>query len=139
MTVREVEDDKFPKYYITKRNARIDAAVMAAPDLSDVLLSYLDIRNADDIEYKKSALTALYGFMEPRRKEYKALACSAVSEEFFSSMNSFGIRHNTKSQVRMQSKKKMEVCDKLFMMAVYVLQTIEVNEYKNELKTLREK
>lgn len=139
MTVREVEDDKFPKYYITKRNARIDAAVMAAPDLSDVLLSYLDIRNADDIEYKKSALTAIYGFMEPRRKEYKALACSAVSEEFFTSMNSFGIRHNTKSQVRMQSKKKMEVCDKLFMMAVYILQTVEVNEYKNELKTLREK
>lgn len=139
MTVREVEDDKFPKYYITKRNARIDAAVMAAPDLSDVLLGYLDIRNADDIEYKKSALTAIYGFMEPRRKEYKALACSAVSEEFFTSMNSFGIRHNTKSQVRMQSKKKMEVCDKLFMMAVYILQTVEVNEYKNELKTLREK
>lgn len=139
MTVREVEDDKFPKYYITKRNARIDAAVMAAPDLSDVLLGYLDIRNADDIEYKKSALTALYGFMEPRRKEYKALTCSAVSEEFFTSMNSFGIRHNTKSQVRMQSKKKMEVCDKLFMMAVYILQTVEVNEYKNELKTLREK
>lgn len=139
MTVREVQDDEFPKYYIAKRNARIDAAVMAAPDLSEVLLGYLDIRNADDIEYKKSALTALYGFMEPRRKEYKALACSAVSEEFFSSMNSFGIRHNTKSQVRMQSKKKMEVCDKLFMMAVYVLQTIEVNEYKNELKTLREK
>lgn len=139
MTVREVEDDEFPKYYITKRNARIDAALMAAPDLSDVLLGYLDIRNADDIEYKKSALTALYGFMEPRRKEYKALACSAVSEEFFTSMNSFGIRHNTKSQVRMQSKKKMEVCDKLFMMAVYILQTVEVNEYKNELKTLREK
>lgn len=139
MTVRKVEDDKFPKYFITKRNARIDAAVAVVPELSDVLLGYLDIRNADDIEYKKAALTAIYGYMEPRRKEYKALACSAVSEEFFISMNSFGIRHNTKSQVRMQTKKKKAVCDKLFMMAVYVLQVPEVNKYKDELKALREK
>lgn len=139
MTVRIVEDDKYPKYFITKRNVRIDAAVAVVPKLRDVLLGYLDIRNADDIEYKKSALTDLYGYMEPRRKEYKALACSAVSEEFFISMNSFGIRHNTQSQVRMQTKKKMDVCDKLFMMAAYVLQTAEVNKYKNELKALRQK
>jgi hypothetical protein len=38
----------------------------------------------------------------------------------------------------MQAEKKKMVCDKLFMMAVYVLQTGEVNEYKNELKGLRE-
>lgn len=139
MTIREAEDDEFPKYYITKRNSHVDGAVIAVPELSDVLLGYMDVRNADDIEYKKSALTTIYAYMEPRRKEYKALACSAVSEEFFTSMNSFGIRHNTKSQVRMQAKKKMAVCDKLFMLAVYVLQTVEVNEYKNELKALREK
>lgn len=139
MTVREVADEKFPKYLISMRNARVEGAVLAVPELSNVLLGYLDIRNSDNIEYKKFALTTIYSFMEPRRKEYKALACSAVSEEFFLSMNSFGIRHNTKSQVRMQTKRKMTVCDKLFMMAVYTLQTEEVNAYKKELKTLREK
>ena len=139
MTVREVADERFPKYLITKRNARVEGAVLAAPELSNVLLGYLDIRNSDNIEYKKSALTTIYSFMEPRRKEYKTLACSAVSEEFFTSMNSFGIRHNSKSQVRMQTKRKMTVCDTLFMMAVYTLQTEEVNAYKNELKALREK
>lgn len=139
MTVREVADERFPKYLITKRNARVEGAVLAAPELSNVLLGYLDIRNSDNIDYKKNALTTIYSFMEPHRKEYKALACSAVSEEFFTSMNSFGIRHNSKSQVRMQTKRKMTVCDKLFMMAVYTLQTEEVNAYKKELKTLREK
>lgn len=139
MRVREVDDDEFPKYYITKRDSHVDAAVVAAPTMSDVLLGYLDIRNAEDVEYKKAALTTLYSYMEPHRKEYRAMACSAVSEEFFTSMNTFGIRHNTKSQVRMQSKKKMDVCDKLFMMAVYVLQSVNVNEYKNELKEFREK
>lgn len=138
MTVRKQEEDEFPKYFITKRNVRVDAAVVAVPELMDTLLGYLDIRNEDDLEFKKAALTTIYGYMEPRRKEYKALACSAVSEEFFTSMNSFGIRHNAKSQVRMQAKEKMTVCDKLFMMAVYVLQTEEVNGYKSELKALRE-
>lgn len=139
MTVREEFDEGFPKYYITKRNAHVDVAVVAVPELKDVLLGYLDIRNADDVEYKKAALSSLYGYMEPHRKEYRGLSCSSISEEFFTSMNTFGIRHNTKSQIRMQAKKKIAVCDRLFMMAVYVLQTGEVNDYKNELVDLRNK
>lgn len=139
MTVRDEYDEDFPKYYITKRNAHVDAAVVAVPELKDILLGYLDMRNSDDVEYKKSALTTIYGFMEPHRKEYKGLTCSSISEEFFTSMNTFGIRHNTKSQIRMQAKKKIKVCDRLFMMAVYVLQTTEVNAYKNDLVELRNK
>ena len=139
MTIRKMEDKAFPKYFITKRNSRVDAAVAAVPELSDILLGYLDIRNSDSIEYKKSALTAIYGHLEPHRKEYKSSICSSISEEFFAAMNTFGIRHNTKSQVRMQTKKKMSLCDKLFMMAIYVLQTDTVMRYKAELKELWEK
>lgn len=138
MQVRKQADLAFPKYRITKRNVNVDAAVAATPDLSEVLLGYFDIRNQDDIEYKKAALTAIYAHMEPLRKAYRSLSCSSVSEEFFTSMNTFGIRHNTQSQVRLSHKKKISVCDKLFMMAVYVLQTDDVNGYKNELKDLRE-
>lgn len=138
MTVREEDDDVFPMYFITKRNAQVDSAIIAAPELKNTLLGYLDIRNADDYKYKKSALNTIYGYMEPHRKEYKAIACSSVSEEFFTSMNTFGIRHNTKSQIRLQTNKKKSVCDKLFLMSVFVLQTSEVNNYKNELKTIRE-
>ena len=139
MMVREEDDDNFPKYFITKRNPHVDAAVLAAPELKNALLGYMDIRNADDIEYKKSVLMTIYGFMEPHRKEYKGLTCSAISEELFICMNTFGIRHNTKSQIKMQKKKKIAVYDKLFMMAIYVLQTAEVNNYKNDLSELRTK
>lgn len=139
MTVRERAEKEFPRYCITKRNADVDAAAVAVPELRDVLLGYFDIRNQDDIEYKKAALTTLYGHMESRRKTYKSLSCSAISEEFFTSMNTFGIRHNTRSQIRLSPKKKMAVCDRLFMMAVYVLQTEDVNGYKKELQELREK
>lgn len=139
MTIREIPDRVFPEYHITKRNVRVDSAVIAVPQLGETLLGYFNKRNADYFDYKKSALTSIYNFLEPKRKEYKGMASSAVSEEFFTGMNTFGIRHNTKSQIRMQTKKKMAVCDKLFMMAVYVLQTAEINKYKDELKALREK
>lgn len=137
MKVREEYDELCPKYHIIKRNANVDAAIIAVPDLKDVLLGYMDIRNAEDVEYKKSTLTTIYNHLEPHRKEYKGLACSSISEEFFTSMNTFGIRHNTKSQIRMQSKNKIAVCDRLYLMAVYVLQTFEINGYKNELMELR--
>ena len=139
MYIRKKDEDLCPKYFITKKSAIVDAAAISEPELSDILLSYLDIRNEFDINFKKNALTNIYAYMEPYRPEYKKLVCSAVSEEFFTDMNVFGIRHNTKSQVRMNGKKKMDTCDKLFMMALYVLQTKTVNAFKEEMKSLRDK
>lgn len=134
MRVREEYDGSFSKYYICKRDEKVDAAVVAAPELGNLLLGYLDVRNEDDLEYKKSALIEIYKHMEPNRGEYKQWSGS-VSEEFFACMNKFGIRHNAKSQVRLRSKKK--VYDKLFMLGIYALQSKNVAEIKNEMKALR--
>lgn len=138
MTVREVDDDEFPKYYITKRSAQVDAAVEMVPDLSDVLLGYWDIRNADDSAYKEKALIAIYGYLEPKRKGYNGTSCSTICEEFFACMNSFGIRHKTKNQVGINYVERNDIYDKLFYMALYVLQSENVNEFKDEMKALRE-
>lgn len=138
MRIREVSNgDSFPQYRIIKRSAKVDSAVEAVPELSDILLGYLDIRNADSREYKEAALTTIYGYMEPKRNIYKGLSCGSISEEFFSCMNSFGIRHKGKSQVKIHYTKRNAVYDKLFKMALYVLQTPDVNEYKDEMKALR--
>lgn len=137
MSIRVEADENFPKYYITKRNAEVDAAVIAVPKLSDTLLAYFDIRNDDDLDFKRSALIEVYKYMEPLRNEYKKLSCSAISEEFFADMNSFGIRHNAKSQVNLRGKRKKVIYDKLFLMAVYVLQSEDVNKYRDEMKSLR--
>ena len=140
MRIREViHGDIFPQYRIIKRSAQVDAAVEAVPELSDVLLGYLDIRNADSREYKEAALTAVYGYVEPKRSIYRGMACSSVSEEFFTCMNSFGIRHKGKSQVKIHYTKRNAIYDKLFKMALFVLQTPDVNEFKDEMKELREK
>ena len=99
MTVREVNQTNcFPQYRIYKRNAAVDTTVKKVPDLSDVLLSYLDIRNENDKKFKKGALIQLYNYMEPKRSVYKGLICGTISEEFFVSMNKLGIRHNTSDQ-----------------------------------------
>ena len=140
MQVREEDyDEEFSKYYITKRNANVDAAVESVPELANVLLGYNDIRNQDDLGFKKNALTAIYNYLEPYRKNLKSLSCGSISEEFFASMNSFGIRHDTKSQVRIKSEKKRLVCDSLFKMSVYILQTRDVIEQASNLKILRNK
>lgn len=139
MTVREEDDDEFPKYFITKRNANVDATVEAVPDLSKVLLGYYDIRNADDRSYKEKALIAIYGYLEPKRKMYSGTSCSPICEEFFACMNSLSIRHKTKDQVKIHYTKRNAIYDKLFQMALYVLQYEKVNVFKDEMKTLREK
>ena len=137
-TVREEETDGCPKYYITKRNAHVDSAVIAVPELKDVLLGYHDIRTADNIQHKENSLITICDYLEPLRKELKGLSCSTISEEFFRSMNEFNIRHNNEKQIILSPEEKKTVCDELFMMAVYVLQTKEVNNYHNQLKLLRE-
>lgn len=137
-TVREEKTSGFPKYYITKRDARVDSAVISVPELKDVLLGYYDIRTANSMQHKEKTLFAIYEYLEPLRKELKSLSCSTISEEFFISMNTFKIRHNKKDQIILSPEEKKIVCDQLFMMAVYVLQTKEVGNYHNQLELLRE-
>lgn len=138
MIVREQEDEEFPKYFITKRNAQVDAAIDAVPDLAEALLGYYDIRNADNRTYKEKTLIAIYGYLEPKRKKFSGASCSAICKEFFACMNSFGIRHKTKDQLKIHYTKRNAIYDKLFRMALYVLQSEEVNEFKDEMKALRE-
>ena len=75
--------------------------------VNDIKSIKCDIRNEEDLEYKKASLNSIYGYLEPRRTEFKKYVCSSISEEFFAGMNNFGIRHNTKAQVKMQTKKKL--------------------------------
>ncbi len=136
MTIREIEDEACSKYVINKRNPHVDLALIAVPELKNQLLGYMDIRVAEDIVYKQAILLEIYRYMEPKRKVYRNMTCSSISEEFFKCMNHFDIRHNTESQIKLDKKTKMEVLDKLFMMAVYVIQTQEVNEYSTDLEKL---
>lgn len=138
MRVREEDGNcDFPKYFISKRDSEVDAVLEDVPDLAETLLGYLDVRNQGDRDYKKNSIATIYQYMEPHRKEYKGLSCSSISEEFFSAVNAFGIRHNTKSQVSLHYTKRIPLYDKLYKMAIYVLMTDKVCKYKEEVKKMR--
>lgn len=127
-----------PQYYICKRDAAVDAAIEAAPELVDVLLGYMDIRNAKDRGYKESTLTEIYKYLEPRRKEYGKGIAGSISEEFFAAMNKFNIRHSKGIQIKLHYTKRNALYDKLFRMALYVLQSEDAVNYRDEIKALRE-
>ena len=139
MMIREISDGKNTQYVITKRDSDVDAAITSVPMLSDVLLGYLDVRNAEDLEYKESSLLSIYSFMEPKRYKYKSISCGSISEEFFIAMNQLGIRHKTDSQITIPSRSKRIVYDKLFRMAIFVLQAEKANQFKEDIKQLRTK
>lgn len=139
MRIREKYDkNKEEKYYVlSKRDVEVDSVLETAAELSEILLGYYDIRNMNDKEYKRRAIEAIYRYLEPHRKKYKGLSCGAVSEEFFNSVNAFGIRHNTKSQKKIHYKKVNSIYDELFKMGIYVIQCEKVNQYKDEISNLR--
>lgn len=134
MMVREESVNPFPRYRVTRRDERVSAAVEDNPSLKNILLGYGDIRNCNDIKYKERALLEIYHHLEPRRKKYQQMACHEVSETFFAAMNQFGIRHNTSSQKIVRNKANL--LDDLFGIALYILQTETVIEYKNEIRGL---
>ena len=138
LKIREqtIKDD-FPKYYITRRNASVDATIEVVPELADQLLSYNDIKNVNDAEAKKRIIVAIYDYMEPKRSRYKGLTCSTISEEFFASCNRFGLRHNAPSQIKIRGKNRIRIYDRLFNLALYVLQTDGVLEDAAFLKERR--
>ena len=127
-----------PQYYICKRDVAVDAAVESAPELAVVLLGYMDIRNAKDRAYKENALTEIYKYLEPRRKEYSKGIAGAMSEEFFAAMNKFDIRHSKGVQIKLHYTKRNALYDKLFRMALFVLQSEDAVKYRDEIKALRE-
>lgn len=126
-----------PQYFITKRDAFVDATVEMVPELAEILLGYLDIRNKTNRRYKENALIEIYKYIEPRRNEFKKGIAGSVSEEFFAAMNKFEIRHSEDRKVKLHYKKRDAVYDKLFRMGLFVIQSDTVVHYKDEVKKLR--
>lgn len=135
--IREEEAEEYPKYLVTKKNASVDAAVIAAPELSNLLLSYFDLRNEKDEFFKRSALIEMNRYLEKDKNTYKSLTCSSIFNEFTAAMNKFDIRHGDTRQIELENP--IELYDKLFLMGIYVLQTKNVNKLKEEVKELRMK
>lgn len=136
MYVRVDKSEKFPKYIISKRDADVDAALESAPELNESLLGYLDVRNEDDLEYKKNVLIAICHYLEPQRNSFKNIYSGKLNETFFACMNKFNIRHNREDQIVLPEYILKDVCDKLFKIGLFVVRSKELLEYQEELEKM---
>ena len=127
MRVREIEMSYFPQYIISKRDASVDLTIEAAPELADILLSYLDIRNQRDEKFKKAAIKAIADYLEPKEKCYRGTGYSSLCSDVFNAYNNLSIRHNNKRQKPVKKGDRIKVYDALFRMSLHLIQKEKID------------
>ena len=138
MRVREIATKGVPQYVIFKRDAQVDAIIESVPELSEVLLSYLDMRNRDDVTAKKAILKAIADYLEPKRKNYKGTIYSNLCEDLFTVFNNATIRHQNEQQWKLSAAESMKLCDKAFKAAIHLLQREDVEAFHATVKGFKE-
>ena len=140
MRVRSIDIGKTPQYVISKRDANVDAAIEAVPELSETLLSYLDIRNRNDEDAKKTVLKAIADYLEDRHKSkfYRGTTYASLEDNLFTVFNRAGIRHGDKKQWSLRKPARMKLYDQTFKAAVHLLQMEDVKEFSDTVSALKQ-
>ena len=117
------------QYFVNKRDADVDVTLENDPEIAEVLLSYLDIRNSRDLEFKKNALASIARYLEPKKNDYKSTEYYGLYKSLFFAFNKFGIRHNDDKQIQLTQDEQLEIYDRIFRMAVHLIQSSQVKEF----------
>lgn len=130
-------DDEHIEFMISKRDADVDATLEVAPELSETLLSYLDVRNSNNEDFKRSALKQIADYMEHKRKKYKGTSYAQLCDDVFTVFNKCNIRHNNPEFKKIRKPKRMRIYDTTFKMTLHLMQMDDVNRYKEEISSLK--
>ena len=141
MRIRKIEKMPISQYVITKRDAQVDTVIEAVPELSEALLSYMDIRNQKDENAKKTVLKAIADYLEDRHKSkyYKGTAFASLEDNIFTVFNKVGIRHGDKKQWKLSKPARMKLYDQTFTAAIHLLQMEDVKNFNDTVSDLKEK
>ena len=137
MKVCEIQAPAFPKYVITKRDADVDTTIDIAPELSEVLLSYMDIRNATDEDFKKNAIKTLADYLEPKRYSFNGTGYKGLCDDVFYAFNTVSVRHNNDKQVTLKKTERMKLYDALFRMSLHLIQKERIDEYRSFIQEIK--
>ena len=139
MRVRKITMKGTPQYVISKRDAQVDAVIEAVPELSEVLLSYLDVRNRNDEDAKKAVLKAIADYLEQRRKDnyYKGTEYNSLCEDLFTVFNNASIRHQNKQQWKLKTSARITLYDQTFKAAIHLLQKEDVDAFQAAVKDVK--
>ena len=140
-TIQKNNNDYYNQYVIYKRDANVDAALECAPKLAETLLSYLDIRNSGNEEFKRTSLKVIADYLEPIRKvdKYKGTEYNKLCDTIFMVFNKCNIRHNNPEFKKIAKKERIKIYDATFKMSVHLLQFDDVQKYKNDIPKLEDK
>lgn len=126
MQLSSVED----RIIITKRDVDVDSVLELSPDLSTLLLGYMDFRNRNDVVYKKQVLKALADELEPKKKSFSGTSYSSLYNSVSYAFNNFSIRHNNDCQIEFETEEVIRVYDAVFKMSLQLLRAENVAECK---------
>lgn len=138
MRIRKINSGSVPKYVVSKRDAQVDAVLESVPELSEALLSYLDVRNEHDEQAKKSVLKAIADFLEPKRKSYNKTKYNELCENLFTVFNKASIRHNNSEQWKLRKAERIKLYDQTFKAAVHLLQMEATNAFNKRIAELKQ-
>lgn len=141
MRVRKINMECTPQYVISKRDSQVDAVIEAVPELSEALLSYLDVRNQKDEDAKKAVLKAIADYLEDRHrsKYYKGTMYASLEDNLFTVFNKVGIRHGDKKQWMLRKPARMKLYDQTFKAAIHLLQMEDVKTFNDTVSDLKKK
>ena len=139
MKIREQRTEgSVPQFFITKRDVDVDITIESVPELKDIILSYLDIRNSNDIDTKRQILKRIADYLEPQRKKYQGIeGYKGLCDDCFAVFNGAFIRHNNKNQWLMSESEYMELYDQTFKSAIHLMQYDAVKMYKDRVAVIK--
>ena len=137
-SIRKITNKKaFPQYVISKRDAHVNAAIEAVPELSETLLSYMDIRNKDSVDFKREALREIGFYFDNKKDVFKGTEYNGLYDTLTYALNNFGVRHNNEKQVPFSPSQRKTMYDKVFKLALFLMQVDEIKGIKDEINSYR--
>ena len=140
MRVRKITRQETPQYVISKRDAQVDSVIEAVPELSEALLSYLDVRNRNDEDAKKAVLKAIADHLEQKRKDkcYQGTEYNRLCDNLFAVFNNASIRHKNSKQWKLKKVDRIKLYDQTFKAAIHLLQKQDVDSFNNHVNDLKQ-
>lgn len=129
---------------VVKRDADVDSVLnLVSSPIADVILSYNDRRNQNNIEIKKSILKELDLFIEKSKKKYQGYD-KQLYDSIQTIVNEMGINHPIKNEpyINFEQSELIAWYDKCFLMMLHIIRYEDINEIKKErlylVKNVRE-
>ncbi|MEG0283244.1 MAG: hypothetical protein RR543_00340 [Erysipelotrichales bacterium] len=125
------------KYILCKRDENVDSIIQFTKEnnLSNILLTYLDMSNYNNVFEKTHILMDLHKYIEPKRQDFSSKN-STLTNKVFSMYNKLQVRHNDNKQIDLPDDEKIKWYDILFQMTLHLIRTPYIIDLQSDVSEL---